>query len=129
MKQGSSSRKVNEQAREVIANALLFEMSDPRLQLVTITGCEVSFDRSVCNVYYTADASSYDEVADAFGSAAGRIRTIMAKRLSWRVAPELRFMLDSSVDEAQRIESALAREAARGDKDAAEGDDAEGERA
>ena len=37
----------------------------------------------------------------------------MAKKLSWRVAPELRFMLDSSVDEAERIANALARDAAR----------------
>ena len=42
MKQGSSNRKVNEQAREVIAGILLFEISDPRLALVTITGCEVA---------------------------------------------------------------------------------------
>ena len=110
MKQGSSNRKVNEQAREVIANALLFDVSDPRLSLVTITGCEVSYDRSVCNVYYTADESSYDKVAKAFDDASGHIRSVMAKNLSWRVAPELRFMLDGSVDEAQRIESALARE-------------------
>lgn len=113
MKQGSSNRKVNEQAREVIANALLFDISDPRLSMVTITGCEVSFDRSVCNVYYTADAASYDDVAAAFVKAAGRIRSVMAKQLSWRVAPELRFMLDASVDEAARIEAALAREAQR----------------
>ncbi|ANE22776.1 ribosome-binding factor A [Denitrobacterium detoxificans] len=113
MKQGSSSRKVNEQAREVIASALLFDISDPRLSLVTITGCEVSFDRSVCNVYYTADASEYESVAAAFEGAKGRIRSLMAKRLSWRVAPELRFILDASVDEAERIESALLREAKR----------------
>ncbi len=117
MKQGSSNRKVNEQAREVIASTLLFDVSDPRLSLVTITGCEVSYDRSVCNVYYTADKDSYDEVADAFKAASGRIRSCMASKLSWRVAPELRFILDQSVDEAQRIEEALAREATRSGAD------------
>ena len=113
MKQGSSNRKVNEQAREVIANALLFDVSDPRLNMVTITGCEVSFDRSVCNVFYTAEPSEYDAVASAFEKAAGHIRSVMARKLDWRVAPQLRFMLDASVDEAQAIEAALAREAAR----------------
>lgn len=114
MKQGSSSRKVNEQAREVIANALLFDISDPRLSLVTVTGCEVSFDRSYCNVFYTTDAASYEDAAKAFEGAAGRIRSLMAKRLSWRVAPELRFILDTSVDQGQRIDEALRREADRG---------------
>lgn len=122
MKQGSSSRKVNEQAREVISDIMLFEMTDPRLDLVTITSCEVSYDRSVANVYYTADPSRYVEVAEAFQAAAGRIRSLMAKRLSWRVAPELRFMLDSSVDEAERIARALARDAQRNADSASKGD-------
>ena len=113
MKQNSSSRKVNEQAREVIASILLFEISDPELNLVTITGCEVSFDRSMCNVYYSADKDRYEQVAAAFTRASGRIRSLMAKKLSWRVAPELRFMLDHSVDTAERIAGALAREAQR----------------
>ena len=51
MKQSSSNRRVNEQAREVISEILLFEISDPRLDMVTITGVEVSYDRSVANVY------------------------------------------------------------------------------
>lgn len=114
MKQGSSNRKVNEQAREVIANALLFDVSDPRLSMVTITGCEVSYDRSYCNVFYTAASDSYEDAAVAFEKAAGLIRSLMAKRLSWRVAPELRFLLDPSIDQAQRIEEALRRERERG---------------
>ena len=113
MKQNRNSRKVNEQAREVIASILLFDISDPKLSMVTITGCEVSFDRSVCNVYYSAEKERYDQVAEAFTRASGRIRSLMARRLSWRVAPELRFMLDRSVDTAERIAGALAREAAR----------------
>ncbi len=113
MKQGASNRKVNEQAREVIASILLFEISDPRLRLVTITGCQVSYDRSVANVYYSTDKDRYAEVQEAFEKAQGRIRFLMAKQLSWRVAPELRFMLDDSVDEAERISRALAHESER----------------
>lgn len=113
MKQSSSNRKVNEQAREVIASILLFEISDPRLEMVTITGCEVSYDRSVCNVFYATEPERYDEAAEAFSKAAGRIRTLMARQLSWRVAPELRFLLDQSVDQAERIASALAADARR----------------
>ena len=116
MKQGSTNRKVNQQAREVIASILLFEISDPRLSLVTITGCEVSY---VCNVFYTADRGEYEEVAEAFEKASGRIRSLMARQLSWRVAPALRFILDKSVDEAERIASALERDAERNRESAA----------
>ncbi len=107
MKQGSSNRRVNEQAREVISEILLFEISDPRLDMVTITGVEVSYDRSVANVYYSTEPARYTEVAQAFAAATGRIRSLMAKKLSWRVAPELRFHLDESVDNAERIAHAL----------------------
>lgn len=125
MKQSSSNRRVNEQAREVISEILLFEISDPRLDMVTITGVEVSYDRSVANVYYSTEPSRYTEVAQAFNAAAGRIRSLMAKKLSWRVAPELRFHLDESVDNAQRIAEALSADAARNASARAE-DHAEG---
>lgn len=125
MKQSSSNRRVNEQAREVISEILLFEISDPRLDMVTITGVEVSYDRSVANVYYSTEPSRYMEVAQAFNAAAGRIRSLMAKKLSWRVAPELRFHLDESVDNAQRIAEALSADAARNANARAE-DPAEG---
>lgn len=114
MKQNSSSRRVNEQARQVIAETLMFEFSDPRLSLITVTGCEVSFDRSVCNVYYTTTPDTYEETQEALERAAGRIRSLLAKKLSWRTSPELRFFLDKSVDEAEKIARALEAERQRG---------------
>ena len=107
MKQSNASRRVNEQARQVIAETLMFEISDPRLSMVTITGCEVSFDRSACNVYFTTSPDAYEEVQEAFAKAKGHIRSILAKKLSWRTSPELRFFVDKSVDEAERIAKAL----------------------
>ncbi|KXB53670.1 ribosome-binding factor A [Umbribacter vaginalis] len=113
MKQKASSKRVNEQARQVIAETLLFEISDPRLRLVTVTDCEVSFDRSVCNVYVSADSASYDTVLDILKRATPKFRSSIGKKLSWRVVPELRFMLDTSVDQAQAITQALMRERKR----------------
>ena len=113
MKQNSSSRRVNEQAQQVIAETLMFEFSDPRLSMVTVTGCEVSFDRSVCNVYYTTTPDSYEKTHEALTSAAGRLRSLLAKKLSWRTSPELRFFLDQSVDEAEKIAKALEEERRR----------------
>ena len=46
----------------------------------------------------------------AFEAAAGHIRSLMAKKLSWRVAPELRFYVDTSVDQAEAISQALNSE-------------------
>lgn len=107
MKQNSSSRKLGEQARSRIAQILLTEVSDPRLMLVTVTGAEVSTDRSVCNVYISTDKARYEEVAEGLESAKGRIRSLFGRGLGWRVTPELRFIIDTSVDEAERITEAL----------------------
>ena len=124
MKQ-NTNRRVNEQARQVIAEILMFEVSDPRLDLVTVTGCEVSFDRSVCNVYFTSSPDTYEDAQEAFKKAGGRIRSILAKKLSWRTSPELRFFVDPSVDEAERIARALEAERQRMPED--EGGEEEGE--
>lgn len=107
MKQNSATRRLAEEAREKIATILMTEISDPRLDLVTVTGCEVSVDRSVCKVWVSADPDSYDEVLEGLQSAKGRIRSLLGRTLTWRVTPELIFQIDRSTDEAQRIAEAL----------------------
>ena len=107
MKQNSATRRLAEEAREKIATILMTEISDPRLDLVTVTGCEVSVDRSVCKVWVSANPDSYDEVLEGLQSAKGRIRSLLGRTLTWRVTPELIFQIDRSTDEAQRIAEAL----------------------
>jgi ribosome-binding factor A len=46
-------RKANEAIRETVAGALLTELSDPRLQMVTITSVETSPDLGRAKVYWT----------------------------------------------------------------------------
>ena len=58
------------------------------------------------------------DAAAGFAAAYGRIRSLMGRALHWRVTPELRFMLDASVDEAQRIAEALAGDAGRNEESA-----------
>lgn len=107
MKQNRNSRRVNEQAREKLASILLFEISDPDLALVTVTGVEVSVDKSFMRAFFSCDADRYEEVEAALGRAKGRIRTLLGRSLGWRVTPELDFRIDTSTDEAERIARAL----------------------
>lgn len=109
----AGNRKVDEQAREIIASILLFDISDPRLELVTITGCSVSYDRAYCDVYYTVEPQRYTEVEAAFISSKGRIRSLMATKLAWKKAPELRFHLDETIDAAEKLEHYITMEKAR----------------
>ena len=107
MKQNQHSRRTNEQARVKLANILLFEVSDPALSLVTITGVEVSVDKSYLRAYVSCDAGRYDEVTAALARARGRIRSLLGRSLGWRVTPELDFRIDTTTDEAERISRAL----------------------
>ena len=107
MKQTPNTRRLNEQAREVVASLLFTEVSDPRVQLVTITGAEVSPDRSVLIVFVSTDPGRYEEVLAGLESAKGRLRSLLGHALGWRVTPELRFYIDESVDEGMVIDAAL----------------------
>jgi ribosome-binding factor A len=107
MTRESHGRKMDERIREMVAEILATEISDPRLMLVTVTGAKVSPDRSVATVYVSASPDRYDEVLAGLESARGRVRSALGRTLSWRVTPELRFFIDESVDAGARIAQAL----------------------
>ncbi|MCL1846549.1 MAG: 30S ribosome-binding factor RbfA [Coriobacteriia bacterium] len=108
MKQTKQSRKVNEAVRTALASILLTQVADPRLSLVTVTGAEVSRDRSVAHIYVSADRLSYADVEAGLASAKGHLRSLLGQELEWRVTPELHFYLDTTIDEAERISQALS---------------------
>lgn len=108
MKQNASSRRNNEIAREKLSSILLFEISDPDLDLVTVTGTEVSVDRSYLVAYVSCEPERYETVLAALGRAKGRIRSLLGRALGWRQTPELAFKIDTTTDEAELIERALA---------------------
>lgn len=107
MSRESFGRKNDEQVRELVATIISREISDPRLLMVTVTGVKTSPDRSVATVYVSAEPARYEEVMTGLESAKGRIRSLLGKSLGWRVTPELRFFIDESIDEGERIGDAL----------------------
>ena len=104
MKQNANSRRSGEIAREKLASILLFEVADPDLDLVTLTGCEVSVDRSFVRAYVTCESERYESVMAALERAKGRIRSLLGRALGWRVTPELAFSIDTSTDESTEAE-------------------------
>lgn len=116
-------RKSNELARECISSILLFEMSDPRLQFVTITSVKVSFDKSYADVYFSCDPENYETVLDLLNNAKGRIKSLLAGRLKWRRSPELRFHIDDVLDVANSLEHALIEESKRWENDSEDSED------
>ncbi|MCF0104832.1 MAG: 30S ribosome-binding factor RbfA [Eggerthellaceae bacterium] len=102
-------RKFNKQARETLSSIFLTDVSDPRLQSITITSVDVSPDRSHAKVYYSAPKCEYKEVEEALKKSKAYIRTLMSQRLSWKLTPDLRFYLDMTIDHAQNIAKVIKK--------------------
>ena len=103
----AQSRKNNEAVKIALADILTFEMTDPRLQTLTISSVQVSSDRSVARVYVIADRVADEQAMAGLESAKGRLRSLLGARLGWRATPELRFYLDPMIEDASRIEAVL----------------------
>jgi ribosome-binding factor A len=102
--------QVGELIRQVIAEALVTDVRDPRIQLVTVTRVEVSADLSFARVSVAAhgEPEAREQALEGLASAAGFFRSRVARALSTRVTPELRFELDKGVEHAARIDRILA---------------------
>ncbi len=85
------------------------EVKDPKLKFCTITDVDVSGDYSVAKVYVTFIGKNYKKRDGmiALERSKGFIRSLLAKRLTIRKVPELRFILDTSLDYADKIEKII----------------------
>lgn len=98
-----------EQIRVILSELFLKEVSDPRLEGVTVT--EASIDRELqhAHVYVNAlgDESREKEVMDGLQSASGFLRGQVAQRLDLRSAPILHFRWDPRLRYAEEINDLL----------------------
>jgi ribosome-binding factor A len=104
--------RVSEAIREVAANAILFEIKDPRVKNVTVTRAEVSADLQHAKVYVSIMGSEKEQQLTMHGlrSAAGFVQTKVADRLTTRYVPHISFVLDEGVKKSIEI-ARLIREA------------------
>ena len=109
---GSSRRpeQIAENIRQVVADALAREVRDPRVGFVTLTGVEVTPDLSHARlrVSVPGDEEAKRRALEGLTSAAGFLRTRVAKALTTRSVPELHFELDRGLEHAARINEVLA---------------------
>jgi ribosome-binding factor A len=107
----SRTRRVAELLQRELAAVIATELDDPRLELVTITGVEVTRDYAWATVYYThlGDADQIKAAGAALEHAAGLLRHEMSARLDLRTTPRLRFHYDSSVERGRALYEKLER--------------------
>ena len=111
------ARRVEEQLKRLLPEQIRREVKDPRVGLITITAVEVSRDLTHASVFFTPFAGVGDAAAalEALRHAAGFLRHQIRKQMRLRVAPELVFQVDESIERAARL-SALIHDAVESDR-------------
>ncbi|MCF6775601.1 30S ribosome-binding factor RbfA [Thiotrichales bacterium 19X7-9] len=92
--------RVADEIQRLIVTAIRKKIRNPKFQWVSITSVDVSKDLSYAKIYYTSlsETVSQTDLAEAFNKAKGFFRSYLAKELSLRIVPNLRFIYDDSLE-------------------------------
>lgn len=100
-KNSIKNTRINAEVQRELSNIIRQELKDPRIGLMTsVTAVEVAPDLKTCKAYISVlgeEQSKADTLA-GLKSAVGFIRRQLAKNLNLRNTPEIRFVLDESIE-------------------------------
>ncbi len=107
----SRADRVSGLVQEVLSDLLKKDIHDPRLKMATITNVKMSRDLKLARVYFSifGDSSKAQAAADGFESARGFIKRSLARKLSLRYMPDLKFFYDESFDYGSHIDELLRK--------------------
>lgn len=91
--------RVSEAIREVASEAILFELKDPRVRGVTVTGAQVTGDLRNAKIFVSLMGESKERALALAGlkSARGFLQRKVADRLETRYTPVIEIVEDDSV--------------------------------
>ena len=119
--------RINGVVQKELSTLIRCEIKNPRIHPMTsVTAVEVAPDLKTCRAYISVLGSGEAKKAtmDGLNSAEGYIRRLLAKNLNLRNTPEIRFILDESIEYGVNM-SKLIDDVARKD-DSARGPEEEG---
>ena len=111
--------RLNEQLRREITAMLRRAVRDPRARDVVVNSVEVTSDLWLARVYVRVESEDQEcaEALRGLDAAANFIRRELAGMLHIRRIPELRFLEDKTLAQAQRIEEILKGLDGEGDEE------------
>ena len=103
-------QKIEERIFEELSTILIMEVSDPRLETVSITKVKVDRELAFANIYVSSleGSEASDEILKGLKHAGGFLRRELAHRIDIRHTPRLRFYWDPSPEHADRIDQLIA---------------------
>ncbi len=104
MKSGRD-KKIGEEIRREVSQILHFEIKDPRVAGITVTGVKISSDLHFARVYYALPGAEQrkDSAKKGLGKSAGYIRHLLAERLSMKFVPQIEFFYDETFEIEGRL--------------------------
>jgi len=103
MKSSGSRRSVRlgDQILRELATMLLEEVADPRLELVSLTGCKLNADMSIALVSFSVGGGPErrKQALEGLNKARGFLRSGLGRRLDLRSLPDLRFAHDDFLED------------------------------
>lgn len=100
-KNSIKNTRVNSEVQRELSNIIRGEIKDPRINpLTSVVMAEVAPDLKTCKAYISVlgDEESQRNTLEGLKSAMGFIRRQLAKNLNLRNTPEIRFILDQSIE-------------------------------
>lgn len=103
-------QRIADRIRQELSVMLVNQVSDPRLNGVSITDVKVDRELSFADIYVSAveGQSRSTEILQGLEHASGFLRSELAHRVELRSFPRLRFHWDLTPERADRIEQLLA---------------------
>ena len=118
-KNSIKNTRINGEVLRELSNIIRGEIKDPRIApLTSVVSVEVAPDLKTCKAYISVlgDEEAQKNTLIGLRSAEGYIRTKLAKSINLRNTPEIRFILDQSIEYGVRM-SKMISDVTRGMED------------
>lgn len=100
-KNSIKNTRINEEVLREMSSIIQGDIKDPRINpLTSVVAVEVAPDLKTCKAYISVlgDEESQQSTLAGLKSAEGYIRSKLAKNINLRNTPEIRFVLDQSIE-------------------------------
>lgn len=100
--------RVADLIKKEIAEIVLNELQDPRINFVSITDVEVTTDLKLAKVYFSVlDSVKEQETLKVLTHSKSFIKKELSRRVSLKFLPDLMFKIDKSVEYGKKIDQIL----------------------
>ena len=109
-KNSIKNTRINSEVMREISQIIRTELKDPRVSTMTsVTDVNVTTDLKYCTVYVSVlgDKEEADKTLEGLRKAGGFIRYELAHRLNLRNTPELKFVIDNSLEYGMKMDKLI----------------------